>query len=303
MATCSVIPNHSCTANSYKRSAFISYINRAYNVCSPEFLNEELSNIETIARDAGFRSNFVKNLIIKKHQPRSPGPLPAPPIGSIDYIPRLSEKLKRILKDFNVNIAFKVSGKLNKLTNRKIDCTDPLHKRGVYEIPFVHNGVKNFYIGMTERWLNYRIKEHINDIKLDLQKSALSRLNSKANIEIMFNEARVIAGFTNYKQTLLRETLEIQLRKGEICNDFESVHLDKSWKKITETFLDTKFFVLNAPKIDRTFPSTTSLQPAIGAFGDNTDDTVGDKRKTGEKDEISRAGTPTNEVRISEEGL
>lgn len=86
-----------------------------------------------------------------------------------------------------------------------------------------------FYIGMTGRKFSERLKEHKSDIKFGRETTALAKLSSRENIKIKFEDSRIIFRSDFYLPTIIRESLEITRRMGEICNESTSFNLDKLW--------------------------------------------------------------------------
>lgn len=78
------------------------------------------------------------------------------------------------------------------IVNSKQDFLKEGDTTGVYEIR-LYNQTANFYAGKTSRKFQVKKSEDIADIKLDIPKTALSRLNGKETIKIDFENSRIIS--------------------------------------------------------------------------------------------------------------
>lgn len=123
--------------------------------------------------------------------------------------------------------------KLSTLVGKSVDPLPNIFKPGVYQIPYITDtGQTQYYLGKTERKFVERLKEHKADIKHCRQKSALCRKHYHNDIVITFNDAKVIHHISNGEVALFRETIEINKRKTEICNDSPSIQLAAVWQEI-----------------------------------------------------------------------
>lgn len=78
-------------------------------------------------------------------------------------------------------------------------------------------------MGMTKRRL-----KHKNDLKSNEQFTVLSMMFLKGNItKIDSDKVKTISSSSNPFKTLIREFIEIKLRKEEICNDSVSFVVPK----------------------------------------------------------------------------
>lgn len=157
----------------------------------------------------GYPENFLKEIIVEKspknnvnnNQNKQERKENLKIIGSITYVPGLSEIIKSILKMFKINITYKINKPLNNITNNKFK-SDKMEKSGVvYSIPCAScgkNGQSSRYIGETGRKLKIRMKEHFYTVAKSLPKTALSihALECKhefdwENVEILYEEQSV----------------------------------------------------------------------------------------------------------------
>lgn len=62
------------------------------------------------------------------------------------------------------------------------------------------------YVGMTNRKLQDKIKDHMTDIARGIQSTALFQLNLKIDIDIFFSKVRSIEKVNDYNTCILRES-------------------------------------------------------------------------------------------------
>ncbi|KMQ82070.1 reverse transcriptase [Lasius niger] len=203
---------------------------------------ELLNTIFNIAQKTGFPlividkvfKNTRNNFYLKLNTPSNPK-VSNTFHGALSYVPRLSEKLKTILKSNNVNVGIKSNPPLRKMLNRKLDPVLNSERNGIYKIPLTlsdNNNKQLFYIGLTKRKFSIRLKEHKNDIRFGRQTTALSRLHSKENIAINFEKARIIIPYHNFNEAALAETIEIIDYDNLAINDRVSTYLPRIWQSL-----------------------------------------------------------------------
>lgn len=107
-------------------------------------------------------------------------------------------------------------------------------KSGVYQIPMNSNGTeeeKEFYIGITERCLEDRIKEHKYDIKNGNMKTALAKKFYESSIDIKWEESIAVRKIDKNENKFLVETIEILKREKylRLINDKQSENVSSAW--------------------------------------------------------------------------
>lgn len=116
-------------------------------------------------------------------------------VGSIPYLPGLSEIIKSILRRFNINITFKINKPLNTILNNK--CGMEFFDRAglVYAVPCASCSKENdlsIYIGETGRRLKVRLKEHYYSVAKSLPKSALSIHSLEHKHEFDYEKTKIL---------------------------------------------------------------------------------------------------------------
>jgi predicted GIY-YIG superfamily endonuclease len=151
--------NHS---NIIKEGTIKCLINRARSHCStPENYQNEIKIITNAFLLNGYSIKYI-NKILKWKKPLNK---PDPPITtiSIEYINNFSDKIKRILSNYNIRTVFKSSFTIKK----SLIHTRPFNiiqnsKNWVYGIEC---NCGEIYIGESKRPLNIRLNEHKNNIR------------------------------------------------------------------------------------------------------------------------------------------
>ena len=145
-----------------------SLVSRAYKICStPEALNHEIVHIRDELRTNGYPQSIINN-IVRTHKPGNITKTVEdknPPLTTITipYVPNISEKIRRITRQYNIRTAFKTNNTLRShLTKTKPQC-DPKEKKNCIYCLDCQCGRQ--YIGETKRPFNVRLKEHISNVR------------------------------------------------------------------------------------------------------------------------------------------
>ena len=131
---------------------------------------------------------------------------------SAPYIPGLSEKVKKILRKHNTELALKPIDKIKHQTFSKLK--DPIppgkQKNVVYSIPCGTDDGK-VYIGQTGRKLETRVAEHRNDAKKGETKSGLSQHTVQEGHIFDYNKTRILARIENQESRTTAEMFHIKI--------------------------------------------------------------------------------------------
>ena len=129
---------------SVKRGVIISLVDRVLKICSRNHINSELNYVKDILFCNGYPIKLIENIIDRrlkkiKEQNRELVPLDSvtPAIEKktfivLPYIPKLGDKLGKILKKHNLSVSFKTEQKVEHFFNSGKDKTDPVLGSGVY---------------------------------------------------------------------------------------------------------------------------------------------------------------------------
>ena len=170
---------NSSTPASTRRSVIQSLTRRAYTLCSPQHVEQELNTVYSICLANGFPPHETTSLMDsvrdKLHR--------KPTIGDFDrewrdsqrithrislpYHPDLANPLKRILNRYNIAVSFSSSSTSirNTLTRTKSPTPSASTCNVIYRIPCLECPAS--YIGQTKRPVLTRITEHERHHRLD----------------------------------------------------------------------------------------------------------------------------------------
>ena len=158
----------------------------------------------------------------------------------IPYVYGLSERIQRVYKKHNVEVAMKPHSTLRNLLVHPKDKREKLQCSNViYEI-----GCKNCdhsYVGETSRLFGVRLSEHQTEVKKasekkftrserraseqEQTKSAISDHVARANHIINWEEAKILGKEHNKKAREIKEAIEIRRRGAKTLNREEGTYL------------------------------------------------------------------------------
>ena len=232
-------------AQASKMAVVRALVDRAFNVCSPENLNEELNYVKETLKKNGFPVRVINKYISKKRnkkpgnehqraansttdnhtstQPKSLAVLP--------YVEGLTQNLCRLLKKNNIKCAMSSRGQTlkDKLPSAK-DKKPPETKPCIYKIP-CRCGKK--YIGQTKRKLETRIKEHQRDIRQDNHAGSafVDHIFEPGEHGPLWNKTSVIENENNLTRRLTKEALNIHIDRSNTINRMDGTAFSTLWDK------------------------------------------------------------------------
>ena len=117
----------------------------------------------------------------------------SPPLTTITipYIPNVSEKVRRIAREYNIRTAFKTNNTLRShLTKTKPQCDPKETKNCIYCLDCQCG---RQYIGETKRPFNFRLKEHQNHVrKMNTKDSRIADHVWSEDHRMNWEEAKII---------------------------------------------------------------------------------------------------------------
>ena len=157
----------------------------------------------------------------------------------LPYIPRLSEKIKRIGNKYNIRVVFNSKETIkSKLVNFK-----PKSKKSPKEIIYnIPCECGKSYIGETGRTVEIRLKEHQASIKkCDPDISKLTEHSLKTGHRFKWEDAKVIGKESDWRKRKVHEAAEI-LKGAEQVISTPSFEIDPVWRPlIRNTRIRPKF--------------------------------------------------------------
>ena len=154
-----------------KQSVFSSMFLRAYRICSPEYLDDEINKIYEISTNLKYPKLFIDKCLrtarktfystTDKQPYNNKNMLVLPYNENFKHLPH-------ILKPLDVNVAFRNK---NTIKHKIIKNCPQTKLGGIYQIPC--KICKKPYIGQTSKSLDVRIKQHKYSIRSAQESSAL----------------------------------------------------------------------------------------------------------------------------------
>ena len=249
-------PTHTDTYTHYstaapqttKDSLIRSLTRRAYNICSPQHLDLELTHVKSVLLDNGYPLNHI-NFIM--HRTKKSLSKPKPPRTkayntlaniSVPYYPALSKPLRQISDRHNISLTFTSNRNLrNMLTNTKTQPPPHTTRNVIYQIPC--KDCNATYCGQTRRPLYLRLSEHqrfTNNSKsftsTDLQyTSAVAHHAHTTGHTIDFKSTHILSSLTKSSQLDLTEHAAIKI----ICPSLNKLHsapnINNQWTDLLPT--------------------------------------------------------------------
>ena len=204
----------------HKTAAYRYYLSRMHSLpLNPNEKQKEWNTIQTIAKNKGFPTNFIKwikqqiqhNSNNKEHTNTEPHTIKIR--TTFTYFSQLVRKITNLFKNTNLQITFKTTCTVQQLTQHTSHLnTTEQEKSGVYKL--TRNACNLSYMGQTNRILQQRYKEHIRYIKnsySDPQSAyALHILINRHEYGKLTDTMKLIKHITNPTMLLPYEQLFVQ---------------------------------------------------------------------------------------------
>lgn len=205
---------------------------RARLICSdPSKLKEEKDMIREVFAANGYPEEFIKKAMRPKRNVQSQEPQEEASgrqvYAAIPYVPGVSEKISKILKQGDIRVAHKSKRLRNQLVRVK-DPIEPGKRKGaVYQITC---SCGSSYVGESGRPKNVRMKEHIADMKFArTDKSATAKHFETCGGNMNPLDGKVLALECHWKKRKIREAIEIRELRPSINLDIGTVTLSPIW--------------------------------------------------------------------------
>ncbi|XP_062713754.1 uncharacterized protein LOC134290604 [Aedes albopictus] len=202
---------------SHKRNTAIALVDRAIKLTDAQHRPSAISTVKEMLKCNNYPNCFIQNVLkqrVHKHYNELQNDkevdetkyIPTP------YVPCLSEKLQKILKEQGITLAVKAKSKLKNEIFAKLK--DPIppgqHKNVVYSVP-CGTGDGKVYIGQTGRKLDTRINEHKNDVKRKDNRTGLTHHTLCDGHVFNFDETKIIERIADQESRVVAETFHIKL--------------------------------------------------------------------------------------------
>ena len=221
----------------HKHSVIRALVHRAEKLCDDEFKKQEMSHISKILQINGYPMNEI-NRISKKVTDKRPTMNNAnsnvstdkPSFTSVPYISGISERISRIFKKYDVNIAHLPTRKLkNELCHLK-DKRKVGEKAGVvYKLDCKDCDAR--YVGETGRQVQDRMIEHQRDIAIRKKVSKVYEHVSSTGHNFDFDQVSILDSSNHKKIRLHLESIHSHLQPNSINR---SLNLDNTYKPLLQ---------------------------------------------------------------------
>ena len=197
--SCSYIHFYSSHSNQVKMSVITSMFIRAYRICSPIFLDDEINTIQKVFSELKYPKHFID----KAHQKArkrfyssddgNTSDIQDKHIISLPYSQNI-EHLQNVFKATDLKVVFKYPNILGKsLINNKPQMKE---KAGVYKIPC--RDCNEVYFGESGRSWEVRLSEHKRDVRNYNTSNATFNHIIENDHRINWNGAKLMYKSNNY---------------------------------------------------------------------------------------------------------
>lgn len=147
----------------------------------------------------------------------------------LPYIENTTDRIAKLLRAKGIKTVFRPTTKLQQLFAPVKDKLDPLLTSGVYAIP-CECGTE--YVGMTDRSVKTRIKEHSRYLRLNQpDKSAVAEHSLGSGHIINFSNTKVLAKTNGFYNLARREAIEIAQHPNNLNRD-RGLGINPHWKPV-----------------------------------------------------------------------
>ena len=159
----------------------------------------------------------------------------------IPYIKKVSEVAASVIDKSETIIGYRVINKLNKFVKVHKDVNQlAVNNNVVYKIPC--KGCNASYVGQTKRQLRTRLKEHMNNIKLDPTKhSVISEHIIDCGHSFDWNKVSILDSESNFHKRIISEMIHIKEQKNGINSNKDTELLDNSYFDLLGELANEKF--------------------------------------------------------------
>lgn len=243
-----------------------SLLDRAYALCDAENLPSELSHVQKVLRQNGYKVSDPSQTRRKQKRTtidvcRQPAYMP--------YIKGVTDNMGTLLKNYSIKTVFTPHSKLAKHIGTPKDVI-PFQTPGVYKIDC---SCGSSYIGQTKRTIAERVKEHIAAVKnRQVNKSAIAEhlLESGPNHWIELHAPKILSTERHYYSRLVREAVEI--KKYPNFNREDGLKLAAAWNPVIRKCSRRDLYSVKPVDTVSVVCRDISklLEDQVGVVGDNT---------------------------------
>jgi predicted GIY-YIG superfamily endonuclease/uncharacterized protein (UPF0335 family) len=221
--------NHSSNT---KHGIIKTLVDRAFTICnSQETVTQELINIKKDLSTNGYPIKLIDQTINKRQNQTNRQKEHVETTGptiNIPYVKGLSEKIRRIGKQYNIRTVFSSKDSLRSHLTKTKPTNQKDMKNCVYRIPCECG---QSYVGETLRPLETRIKEHRNHtLKGETNRSGAADHAWTYGHHLQWSEAKIILKEEHWRKRKFKEAAVIN--QNSDCFSKASLDIRNIWKPL-----------------------------------------------------------------------
>ena len=216
---------------SQKRALIKTLVHRAKTISDDETLKSELFHLSEALKSNGYAEKLISSVIHpnRTYTHETVDESSTQPKAYLPYLSAVTDRISRILRKEGIRTVFKPSQKICNIIGSVKDKIDPLKTPGIYSIPCECGSE---YIGMTDRSIATRRKEHARSIRLNQpEKSAVAEHALTEGHCINFVDTKVLARVKGFHNLARREAIEIAQRPNNMNRD-KGAGVSKFWSRL-----------------------------------------------------------------------
>lgn len=245
----------------HKRNVVTALTDRAIAFTDPENRKESLDKVRNLLDDNGYPQDFVQNIIKERvkrfyngntnDEKEKMRRIPAP------YVPGLSERINKNLREYNMTLASKSYNNIGKLyTRTKYKIPKEEKSKVIYKIECECD---REYIGNTKQLTKKRFSRHRSDIKLKktTETTGLSVHAVQTKHKFDFENFTILDHIPKYHQRSIAEKMHIVNSKNAVNLTIDTAGLHPSYV----TFFKNQHPPNNKVKIQTNQPNQHTQHP------------------------------------------
>ena len=201
---------------------FKGFVTRAIRICSPEFLQSEIDFLINVFTENGHDGDQLKSIATTmttatevpttsddSTTPQVPAAeAPTDPVMRLPWIPRISPRIRKMLRKHGVKTVFTSGRSLSDLLCNHKSKLPKNSYPGVYQLKCQCNA---YYIGETKKRVRTRITEHEKNVfNGEWKQSGATEHAKNCPSQFEWDDASTLAIEPNYRRRKIRESLEIR---------------------------------------------------------------------------------------------
>jgi rubrerythrin len=241
---------------SIKKGVIKGYAERARALCDPEYLSDELQNIEQVFEDNGYTKEEIRNAMKETEKSKTEEDKELTRgIVVMQNIPGVTPQFNKIARKHGFRVANKTENRVKDLiSNAKTPLGDK-NTNAVYNIPCKCQ--EYGYTGETDRKWGTRKKEHQDkvrltkeDIRMGKIEHATKRMNdgdgglarhaSSCSHDIDWEHAKIVGKERGWSQRKYLEGIETLRQKNEGKIPLNSYNQLEQWQSVLYPFFEKR---------------------------------------------------------------